>query len=105
MSTRSKPHANQDKVAILSLHLLEHKPVSELCDQFDIKPTQFYRWQKELFENGAAAFEVNGRRRKSLEEGKDRKIAALEAKLQEKNEVLAEVMQEYIQLKKELGEP
>ena len=60
MNTRSKPHAAQDKVAILRLHLLEHKPVSELCDQFDLKPTQFYRWQKEFFENGAAAFEVNG---------------------------------------------
>ena len=105
MRTKSKPHGNQDKVSILRLHLLEHKPVSELCDQFGIKPTQFYRWQKEFFENGAAAFKVNGRRRKSLEEGKDRKIAALEAKLQEKNEVLVEVMQEYVQLKKELGEP
>ena len=105
MRTKSKSYAASDKVAILRLHLLEHKPVSELCDQFDIKPTQFYRWQKEFFENGAAAFEVNGKRRKSLEEGKDRKIAALEAKLQEKNEVLAEVMQEYVQLKKEFGEP
>jgi transposase-like protein len=105
MTDKSKPYAAPDKVAILRRHLLEHQPVSELCDQFGITPTRFYRWQKEFFENGAAAFEVNGKRRKSLEEGKDRKIVALEAKLQEKNEVLAEVMQEYIQLKKERGEP
>jgi transposase-like protein len=105
MTGKSKPYAAQDKVAILRRHLLEHQPVSELCDQFDITPTRFYRWQKEFFENGAAAFEVHSKRRKSLEEGKDRTIAALEAKLQEKNNVLAEVMQEYIQLKKELGEP
>ncbi len=105
MSTKRKNYEAQDKVAILRLHLLEHKPVSDLCDQFDIHPTLFYRWQKEFFENGAAAFEVNGKRRKSLEEGKDRKIAALEGKLQQKNEVLAELMQEYVQLKKELGEP
>jgi hypothetical protein len=39
------------------------------------------------------------------ENGKDRKIARLEEKLQQKNEVLAELMQEYVQLKKALGEP
>jgi hypothetical protein len=40
-----------EKVAILRLHLLEHPPVSDLCDQRGIHPTMFYRWQKELFWN------------------------------------------------------
>jgi transposase len=105
MSNERKHYTAQDKVAILRLHLLEKKPVSDLCDQYGIHPTLFYRWQKEFFENGAAAFEANGKRRKAVEEVKDRKIAALEGKLQQKNEVLAELMQEYVQLKKELGEP
>ncbi len=35
---------------------------------------------------------------------RDRKIQQLETKLTQKNEVLAELMQEYVQLKKELGE-
>jgi transposase len=105
MSNERKHFTAPDKVAILRLHLLEKKPVSDLCDQYRIHPTLFYRWQKELFENGAAAFEANGKRRKALEEVKDRKIATLEGKLQQKNEVLAELMQEYVQLKKELGEP
>ena len=89
----------------MRLHLLEKKPVSDVCDQFDISPNLFYRWQREFFENGAAAFEQNGKRHKASEAAKDRTIAALEQKLQQKNEVLAEVMQEYVQLKKELGEP
>ena len=50
----------------------------------------------------SAAF---GKRHKAGEEAKDRKIAALEQKLRQKDEVLAEVMQEYVLLKKELGEP
>jgi len=58
-----------------------------------------------LFENGAAAFDNHGKRRKAAEDVKDRKIAALEEKLQRKNEVLAELMEEHVQLKKELGEP
>lgn len=105
MTEKRKHYPAPDKVAILRLHLLEKKPVSDVCDQFDISPNLFYRWQREFFENGAAAFEQNGKRRKAGEEAKDRKIAALEQKLQQKNEVLAEVMQEYVQLKKERGEP
>ena len=105
MTQQRKHYSAPDKVAILRLHLLGKKPVSDLCDQFGIHPTLFYRWQKEFFENGAAAFASTGKRHKTVAETKDRRIAALEGKLQQQNEVLAEVMQEYVQLKKELGEP
>ena len=52
-----KRFTSQEKVAILRLHLLEHTPVSDLCDQHGIHPTMFYRWQKEFFENATAAFD------------------------------------------------
>jgi transposase len=100
-----KHYTGEEKVAILRRHLLEQETVSKLCDELGLQPTVFYRWQKEFFENGAAAFASTGKRPKTIEEAKDRKIALLEGKLQQKNEVLAEVMQEYVQLKKELGEP
>jgi transposase-like protein len=105
MTTARKHDTAQEKVAILRLHLLEQKPVSDLCDQYGLHPTLFSRWQKEFFENGHAAFEPSGRRRQADEDAKERTIATLEGKLQQKNEVLAELMQEYVQLKKELGEP
>jgi transposase len=91
----------QEKVAILRLHLLEHVAVSDLCDQHGIHPTMFYRWQKEFFENGAAALEPRSRR---PTDAKDQRIATLEQKLQRKHEVLSELMEEHIKLKKELGE-
>jgi transposase-like protein len=96
-----KRFAAQEKVAILRLHLLEHLPISDLCDQHGIHPTMFYRWQKEFFENGAAAFEPRSRR---PVDSKDQRIALLEQKLQRKHEVLSELMEEHIKLKKELGE-
>ena len=46
----------REKVRILREHLIEHKPVSEVCEAHGLNPTCFYRWQKELFDNGAAAF-------------------------------------------------
>jgi transposase len=103
MIQKRKHYTGPEKVAILRLHLLEKKPLSDVCDQFGIHPTMFYRWQKEFFDNGAAAFDQPGKRRKAHEDVKDQKIAALEQKLQKKNEVVAELMQEYVQLK-ELGE-
>ena len=92
-----------EKVAILKRHLLEKVPVSNLCDEFDIYPNQFYGWLKEFFENGHAAFD-NGRKSKAVEDAKDQKIDKLEAKLQRKDAVLAELMEEHVLLKKSLGE-
>jgi transposase-like protein len=46
----------EEKLAILKRHLLDKVPVSRLCEELDLEPTVFYRWQKEFFENGAAAF-------------------------------------------------
>jgi transposase-like protein len=82
---------------------LEGVPVSQLCDELGIKPTVFYSWQKLLFENAHLAFE-NGRKPKGAEGAKDKKIEYLEAKVQRKNEVLAELMEEHTKLKKDLGE-
>src|SRR3954454_21251190 len=96
-----KRFTSQEKVAILRLHLLEHTPISDLCDQHGIHPTMFYRWQKEFFENAAAVFDPRARR---AGDTKDRRITFLEQKLQRKNEVLSELMEEHNQLKKELGE-
>ena len=95
----------EQKVTLLRLHLLEKKPVSDICQEHNLSVKLFYLWQKQLFENGTAAFENTGKRRRADEDAKDRKITALEEKLQRKNEVLAELMEEHVQLKKELGEP
>jgi transposase len=90
------------KVTILKRYLVEKTPISDLCDEYGIQPSQVYQWQKVLFENGVAAFERTHRR---AEDAPGRKVAALEAKLQQKNEVIAELMQEHVELKKAIGEP
>ena len=95
-----QPH---EKVDVVKRHLLEGTPISKLCDELDISPTLFYQWQRQLFENAHLGFD-NGRKSKALEDAKDQKIATLEAKVQRKNEVLAELMEEHTALKKNLGE-
>jgi transposase-like protein len=104
MSTQRRHFAGTEKVAILKRHLIDKVPVSDLCDEFDLYPNQFYGWLKEFFENGHAAFD-NGRKSKAVADAKDKKIEHLEAKLTRKNEVMAELMEAHTELKKVLGRP
>ena len=90
----------QEKVAVLRQHLVEKVPVSEVCDKHGLNPTAFYRWQKEFFENGAAAFRKKERPNHSADQ---ERVAYLEKKIQTKDEVLAELMAEHVALKKRLG--
>jgi transposase len=99
MSQTRKHFTADEKIAILRRHLVEQVPVSDLCDEYGIHPTLLYRWQKQLFENGATAFEY---RSKGAQDAASKKVAALEEKLVRKNEVLSELMEEHIKLKKHL---
>ncbi len=80
---------------------MDKEPVSKLCDELALQPTVFYRWQKEFFENGAAAFQTKKRGSRRPEQ---ERIERLEKRIQTKDEVLAELMAEHIALKKSLVE-
>jgi transposase-like protein len=81
-------------------------PVSDLCDEYKLQPSVFYTWQRQLFEHmdaalGAAQTGRQPRREQELET----RVKQLEGKLSKRDEVIAEISAEYVQLKKELGEP
>jgi len=96
-----KHYTAEEKVAIVRRHLLEGEPVSKLCDELGLQPTVFYRWQKEFFKNGAAAFQKKARIKPRAEQ---ERIEYLEKKIQTKDEVLAELMAEHVALKKSHGD-
>ena len=104
MKKERKNYTPQEKVGILRRHLIEKQLVSEICDKLNLQPTVFYRWLKEFFDNGAAAFEHGPNGSRKHEAKQQRRIEKLEEKLQTKNEVLAELMEEHVILKKSLGE-
>ncbi len=103
MTRSRRTFTAQEKAAVVKRYLVDKTPVSDLCDELELQPTQIYAWQKQLFDNAGAAFAKPGRKPK-VDDAKDKKIEALEAKIQLKNEVVAELLQEHVQLKKELGE-
>ena len=103
MTKHRRHFTGTEKVAILKRHLVEKVPISDLCDEFQLYPNQVYSWLKEFFENGHVAFD-NGRKARAVDDAKDHKIEQLEAKLQRKDSVLAELMEEHVLLKKSLGD-
>ncbi|MEO1148972.1 MAG: transposase [Cyanobacteria bacterium J06638_22] len=93
------------KAAIVRRHLVDKVPVSDLCDEYRIQPSMFYQWQSLVMGNLEAAFGPSKRnepntRAKNLEAENQ----SLKAKLARKDYVIAEISEEYVALKKELGD-
>jgi transposase-like protein len=100
MRKQRKSYTPEQKVAIIRKHLLDGVAVSDLCDEHGVHPTVYYRWQKEFFEGGAAAFAKESSRQLGAMK---RRLADAQEQLSRKNEVLAEVMEEYVRCKKNGG--
>jgi transposase len=105
MTRRKRRRFSADeKLSAVRRHLMDKVPISDLCDELGLQPTQIYQWQKQLFDHGGGAFDKPGQTAKQ-DDAKDREIQTLKSKIQTKNEVVAELLEEHVQLKKELGEP
>ena len=105
MSTPRRRFGKDRKATILKRYLVDKVPISDLCDEYGIKPNQIYAWQQTLFEHAEAAFqEAAGGRGASRASAQEEKIARLESKLQQKNEVISELMEENVRVKKLNGE-
>lgn len=94
-----KKYLPEKRAEIIKQHLLEKKALSEVCDANGIHPTMYYRWLKESLSNAVYAF-GKGKDRE-CQEWKN-KVLELEKKLTRKNEVLSELLEEHVALKKSL---
>jgi transposase-like protein len=104
MSATRRRFGTDQKATILKRYLVDKVPISDLCDEYGIKPNQIYAWQKILFDHAQTAFQQAGGRTASKVSAQEDKIARLENKLQQKNEVIAELMEENVRAKKANGE-
>ena len=103
MSRTRRHFSAEQKADVVRRHLAGKEAVSDLADEFGVQPSLIHNWINQALAQVERAFDrPSGKRR--LEEAKERKIAQLEAKLAGKNEVITELMQEHVELKKELGD-
>jgi len=94
----------EEIVAILRRVLLDKTEVSRVCEEVGCCPSQVYRWQKELRDQGGLVFErSNGSADKRVKVA-EVKTSKLEAKLRRKDEVLSELMEEHLRLRRSLGD-
>lgn len=98
----------EQKANVVRRHLKDKVAVSDLADELGIQPSQIHQWVAAVLGQAEQAFTgKGGRRGKSaakLEEAKQRQIKRLEEKLQLKNEVISELMEENVKAKKEHGD-
>ena len=99
---KHRQYTPDEKVALLRQHLLEGKTISEVCEANQLQPSVYYRWQKQFFEQGTAAFHSANSEKTQVSKLKQQ-VATLKGKLQIKNEVLSELMEEHVLLKKKIG--
>ena len=98
--TRRKFSADQKALAV-KRHFLEGTPASEICEELQIHPHVFSDWRKIFFKNGASAF----KREKDIEQREsEKKIHKLQDQISKKDRVISEIMSEYVDFKKNLGE-
>lgn len=95
----------QQKAEAVRRHVSDKVPVSDLADELNVQPTLIHLWVRQVLDQAERAFERSaGRSAKRADDAKDLKIVQLQEKLVKKNEVVAELMEAHVQLKKELGE-
>ena len=96
---KRRRYTPEQKVKIVREHLENNISVPDICEKYGIHPNQFYRWKKALFEGAVETFSKTQSKRITKD-----KVSKLEARLKNRNEVIAELLEENIKLKKEAGE-
>ena len=106
MSHNKRRHFTpEQKAQIVRRHLSGKEPVSALAEEFDLQPSQIHTWVNQVLTQAEQVFEKSQRNtRQRTDKIKDRRIEQLQAKITDKNEVIAELMEANVREKKELGE-
>jgi transposase-like protein len=95
---KRKRFTPKEKVKALREIFEDGKSVSAVAEGYDIHPNNIFTWRKQLFEGAEQIFEI--KRPDVSAKAKGRKTARLEAKLKQKDEVIAELAEELLSLKK-----
>ena len=103
MTKKRRSYSATDKANAVRMHLAEKKPVSDIAEQLDIHTTVIHGWIRTALAQVERAFE-DPRTQAAEERNSKKQIDKLKSRIDQKNEVIAELMQENIQAKKENGE-
>jgi transposase len=89
----------QQKVIILREHLENQVPLSQLSERYHVHVNLLYKWKKQLFESASDIFSQTQTRESQSQLGK---ITRLENRIRDKDQLISELVEENINLKKSL---
>jgi len=95
---RRKRYTSEEKVRILREVMEEGKSISGVAEGYGVHPNLILNWRKQLFEGALQTFEI--KRPDISEKAMERQTKNLEEKIQHKDNVIAELAQELLELKK-----
>jgi transposase-like protein len=104
MSRPRRHFTAEQKALIVRRHVSDKEPVSKLAEEFGVQPGQIHGWVNTVLAQAEKAFERTGGPPRREQAALAQKVERLEAKLVQKNEVIAELLEENVKAKKELGE-
>ena len=90
----------QQKVIILREHLENQVPLSQLSERYQVHVNVLYKWKKQLFEEAVGIFSQKQTRESRGQKGR---IVLLENRLKDKDQLISELVEENISLKKSLN--
>ncbi|MCA9136504.1 MAG: transposase [Planctomycetales bacterium] len=91
------------KAEAVRKHLKDGVPVSQIAEQMKVQPTMIHSWINSVLAQAEHVFE-SPRSSKAQASKQDSQLQQLREKIEAKNEVIAELMEENIRSKKENGE-
>ncbi len=103
MSKPRRHFSAEQKAHVVRRHLADKEPVSKLAEELQVQPSVIHLWVNQVLAQAQRAFErapANGR----VEHARERRIEQLQARLVQKNEVIAELMEDNLRSKKAAGE-
>ena len=103
MSQKRRHFSAEQKAQIVRRHLAGKEPVSKLAEELLVQPSQIHTWVNQVLAQAEKALE-NPHSPRREEHTAQRRIEQLQAKLVQKNEVIAELLEANVLAKKELGE-
>jgi len=98
---KKKRYSSEEKAIILREYLENNLSLSEIAEKYEVHPNAIYQWKKKMFENAPDNLSATSSKRndKTLATA-EKRIAELEAVLSKREKLIAELVEENIDLKK-----
>jgi transposase-like protein len=98
-----KRYTSEEKTMILRELLENQVSVSELAEKYKLHPNAIYKWKKQMFEATPGSLSKINKNVEKLQQSAEKEIAELKALLSKREALIAELVEDNINLKKNIN--